>query len=98
MPVFITKFLARCYNLLPQLFKKKIVYLLQHIYKKNGFLFKISVPKHFFQNLSTIKFYGMEFKVPAQTEKYLAYKYGKDWRIPKKDYVYYKEDGALKRN
>ena len=74
MPVFITKFLARCYNLLPQLFKKKIVYLLQHIYKKNGFLFKISVPKHFFQNLSTIKFYGMEFKVPAQTEKYLAYK------------------------
>jgi len=37
-----------------------------------------------FTNLSVIKFYGMEFKVPAKTEEYLSYRYGKDWRIPPK--------------
>lgn len=40
-------------------------------------------------------FYGMEFKVPAETEEYLAYRYGKNWRTPKRDYVYYKDDGAI---
>jgi hypothetical protein len=39
----------------------------------------------------------MEFKVPSPVEKYLEYRYGKDWRTPKKDYIYYKEDGAIAR-
>ena len=37
----------------------------------------------------------MEFKVPANAEEYLTYRYGKDWRIPNKDYVYYRDDGAI---
>lgn len=37
----------------------------------------------------------MEFKVPAETEEYLVYRYGKNWKIPNRDYVHYKDDGAI---
>ena len=38
----------------------------------------------------------MKFKVPSDPEGYLAYRYGMDWKVPKKEYVYYKDDGAIK--
>jgi hypothetical protein len=37
----------------------------------------------------------MKFRVPAETEEYLSYRYGKDWRTPKKDYIFYEDDGAI---
>ena len=58
----------------------------------------VTVPSHFFQNLSPSLFYGMEFRVPYQVEEYLEYRYGEDWRIPRKDYIYYEEDGAIAKN
>jgi len=53
------------------------------------------VPADYFFNLSTMKFYGMEIKVPAKTEEYLTYRYGKNWRIPRKDWVTARDDGAV---
>lgn len=58
----------------------------------------LSIPSHHFKNLSTINFYGMEFRIPGRTEEYLEYKYGKNWKIPKRDWIYYKEDGAIFKN
>ena len=57
---------------------------------------RIEIPNRFFTDLSTITFYGMEFKVPSPVEEYLEYRYGKDWRTPKRDYIYYKDDGAIR--
>jgi len=37
----------------------------------------------------------MNVKVPNEAEKYLEYRYGKDWKIPKKNYIYYKDDHAI---
>lgn len=54
-----------------------------------------SVPAMFFKDLEKVKIYGMELKVPNSKEKYLAYKYGDDWKTPKKDYVYYEEDCTI---
>jgi len=55
-----------------------------------------TVPSHFFMDLSTMDFYGMEIKVPARKEEYLAYRYGKDWMTVRKKWSTLGEDGAVK--
>jgi phosphorylcholine metabolism protein LicD len=76
------------------------------ITKKSNFLLKVfngigckfkdqEIPSHYFTNLSTMKFYGMTFKVPKEKEKYLEFRYGKDWRTPKRDYVYTSDDLSI---
>lgn len=52
------------------------------------------IPIKYFVELANIKFYDFEVKAPADKEGYLEYKYGKDWRVPKKDYVYYEDSKA----
>lgn len=56
------------------------------------------IPKSYFEKLSTIQFYGMEFKVPSDVEKYLEYHYGGDWKTPDKNWVWLRDDGAVNRN
>ena len=53
------------------------------------------VPSHYLTNLSRIKFYGKEFKIPFKVDDYLVYRYGRNWRIPKKDWVTERDDGAV---
>jgi len=65
---------------------------------KCGCIIPMVVPKHYFEELSTIRFYGMKFNVPSKTEKYLEYRYGKNWRTPVKNWVYYRDDGAINLN
>ena len=36
----------------------------------------------------------MKFNVPFNVEKYLAYRYGDDWRTPRKKWVF-TNDGAM---
>jgi hypothetical protein len=55
------------------------------------------VPIHFLSEFSTITFYEMPFKVPDKMEEYLAYRYGKDWAIPRKDWVTERDDKAVAR-
>ncbi len=62
---------------------------------KFGLIYACVTPSHYFMNLSTIEFYGMEFRVPAETVEYLAHHYGKDWRIPQKDWDTIRDDGAI---
>jgi len=83
-------------HLLPSLLRREIAKVILSAYKQMNFM-DVSwvVPIQYFNNFSTIKFYGMEFKVPAQTEDYLAYRYGKDWRIPRKDWITERDDGAV---
>lgn len=98
MPLFITKTLVGISNILPVWLNKKIARILSKKYRKHGCRFvHISVPSHFFMSLSTMKVYGVEIKVPKKAEEYLEYRYGKDWKIPKKDYVYHRDDKAIRR-
>lgn len=96
MPTIITKILCKIVNALPLSMRKQLAKITWTIYEKIGCTVHLSIPSHYFNNLSKIQFYGMEFKVPAETEEYLTYRYGK-WRIPKKNYIYYEEDGAIYR-
>ena len=58
-------------------------------------VFNIS-PAYYFDNFDTVEFYGMNLRVPSPVEKYLEYRYGKDWKIPKKDWSSFRDDGGLK--
>lgn len=99
VPSIITKTLVSIGNMTPNRIKKKILQLLSKVYEKAGCqLIKMTVPSHFFKNLSTLEFYGMTFQVPKKTEEYLEYRYGKDWRIPKRNYVYHKDDHSIVKN
>jgi len=95
-PFFITKALVNLSNFTPDWMNKKILKILFKIYEKKGCrYFQVEMPSHFFTELTTLEFYKMKFKIPKKTEEYLEYRYGKDWRTPKKDYVFYEDDGSI---
>lgn len=52
------------------------------------YLAKQVVPSHFYLDLKEIDFFGIKVKVPAETEEYLEYTFGKDWKVPQKDFKY----------
>lgn len=52
------------------------------------------IPVRYFLELSSIWFYDVMVNAPSDTEGYLVCKYGRDWRIPKKDYIYYIDSKA----
>jgi len=91
----ITKGLTMLGCLLPDWLKEKVIKILRVLYKIYSKSIHLAIPRHYFESLPTIDFYGMKFRVPAKTKDYLTYRYGKDWKIPKRDYKYYEEDGAI---
>jgi len=44
----------------------------------------IPIPMRFFKSMEEIELLGQKYFVPSPPEEYLDYKYGKDWRIPKR--------------
>jgi len=60
-----------------------------------GEYFAYATPKHFYENLDTIEFYGMEFNTPSPVKDYLSYKYGDYWSKPKSDWNIWVDDGGI---
>lgn len=86
--VSITRNISR---VIPSFLRKRIAYIIFAVYKRIGSKDVSPItPSTYFKNLSIIKFYGMQLKVPAKIEEYLIYKYGEDWQIPKtkKEYAH----------
>ena len=96
IPLIFTKIFVKLSNKLPAFINKKIIDILFSLYKKRGSESIImAVPSSFFMDLLPLEFYKMTFNVPKKTEKYLEYRYGKNWRIPKKDYNYTIDDQSI---
>ena len=53
------------------------------------------IPADYFRDLATMTFYGMEFRVPAKKEELLAFRYGENWRIPRRDWITSRDDGVV---
>ena len=85
-------------SLLPSALKHQLTNVSWMILDSRGYMVYVVIPKHYFENLSTISFYGMQFNVPSDVKKYLEYRYGADWRTPNKGWRYYKDDGAITQN
>ena len=82
-------------SLLPSTLKQLVTYIAWITYCRVSFIFPIVVPKRYFEKLSTIRFYGIVFSIPSEVEKYLEYRYGSDWKTPKRKWIHYKDDGAI---
>ena len=95
MPAFITKNLYKIVNKFSPSLRSQLAKIVWIMYEKIGFVIHLAIPSYYFKNLSTILFYETEFKVPSKKEEYLFFRYGKNWKIPKKNYTYWKEDGAI---
>lgn len=80
--------------LIPEGIRKKLIEIIQTIYNKiDSYHFVSTIPGHYFKDLIDMDFYGMKIKIPRDTDGYLAYRYGKEWREPQKKYV----SGAVTR-
>jgi len=53
-------------------------------------------PAHHFASFRRIRFRDLELNVPAETESYLEFKYGPNWRTPIQDWNYELQDGSMK--
>lgn len=69
---------------------KHLYHLCRWVLLKIGgcYLARQVVPSHFYLKLKEIDFFGITLKVPAETEEYLEYTFGKTWRTPIKDFKY----------
>lgn len=84
-------------SLLPFTLKRLSADIMWSILDRRGHFIPLAIPITYFEKLSTIQFYGIEFKTPFNVEKYLNYRYGGDWKIPRKNWKY-KDDGAIDLN
>jgi len=57
----------------------------------------VRVDVRFFEQLREVEFLGMQLLIPSEAEDYLALKYGSGWRIPVRDWVYWRDDGGIVR-
>ncbi len=90
VPPKITKLIYKIVYSLPEDLRKKLDSFIMRIYKKfekSGSLFVVKkLPAKYFKNFTKVKLYDMEFYAPSPVEEYLELLYGKDWRIPKKNW------------
>ena len=84
----------RCYNACPGFIQnliRGIAWTVRKVWGKKYIV--ISAPAYYYEKLDTITFYGMEFNIPCDAEKYLSMKY-RDWKTPKDDWFIWRDDGC----
>ena len=60
-------------------------------YKKQGY----AHPIRFIKKKKILSFGKLKLMIPKEAEKYLEHIYGRDWKKPKKDYVWYNDSPSL---
>ena len=55
----------------------------------------VKTPISFFNSIIKIDYKSLLINVPSESEKYLKFKYGNNWKIPNKKWNYLKEDGSI---
>ena len=60
-------------------------YLIKHL-NYTGYSYPITLMK-----IKNIQYNGFVIPVPSESEKVLELTYGKDWKTPKKNYIWYEE-------
>ncbi len=83
-------------RIIPSFVGKPVGKLMSRVYE--GFLSNVAteiLPAAYFFNPSAMVFYEMEVSIPSDFENYLEYRYGKDWRVPRKEWIAARDDGAF---
>jgi len=96
IPEFLQQSLIKICGRLTFNIRKKLIKIVKTISERIGCIsIVIELPSKHFTSLSEIEFYGMKFKIPSRTEEYLTHRYGKDWNIPKREYIFYSDGEAI---
>jgi phosphorylcholine metabolism protein LicD len=90
---FSAKFFERILPFLPKRMKKSLLGILQH-WKLGISRWILTTPRHYFEKLETLNFYGCTFNIPSDVEDYLKLHYGENWRIPQKKWNWLEDDKA----
>lgn len=86
---------ARALQIIPSHRRKKLANTFWRLRPLLGIRISRSViPLRFFKKLKTVRFYGLEFRAPADLDEYLSLHYG-DWRVPKQHWDWIHDDGAI---
>ncbi len=67
------------------------------IKEATGFLHASKVPKAYFERLKVIDWNNLKLMIPENPEKYLAFRYGEEWQIPKPEWKLKDEDMSVVR-
>lgn len=92
----IVNVLDRCLSLLPPKSRKSLANVVWPVLASTSKLLLLEIPKHHFERLETLEFYGITFCVPSNAEELLELRYGKDWKTPKKEWNWIRDDGAVR--
>lgn len=83
----IVEVLKRCLSPLPSELKKSLSKLVQLAWMEiPKIMMAVIVPKHYFEKLGNIKFYGIEFEIPSNVEDYLKNRYCVNWKAKRKNW------------
>jgi hypothetical protein len=84
--IMISSILVLIKIILPKFIKKLLHKDLQGRLNYTGYSYPLSL-----MSFKTIDFLNINVSVPIESEETLEMTYGKDWKIPKQNYVWYKE-------
>jgi len=85
IPHNITKKIIKFCKIIPNNIRDGLILFLNDIYKNKATNhFVKTIPSHYYMNLSKINFYGTQVNIPTEIDDYLLFRYGKDWKTPKK--------------
>ena len=98
VPDDFVKLISKTFSVIPETISISISKMLKSLRSKSYSKKLVKIPKKYFDTESKIELLDMKFLKPSPVEEYLEYRYGEDWRIPKKDYVFYEDDQAIVNN
>jgi len=79
------KFIKVHFEIFPSKSKTPSSYIVRWLLGWKSYYYN-KVPKHYFEKLDKISFFGVTFNVPSPVEDYLKYMYGEEWKVPRKDW------------
>jgi len=80
MPYLLEKI---AFALIPSFADRALRKFIFRMYRWLGGEYRVSVvPRHYYENLDSISFYGMRFNIPSNVNDYLSLLYGENWRNP----------------
>lgn len=83
------------FTLAPSNSKERFLNFLIHIRKVTSGHKAEVVQKCYFENLIQISVFDGCYKVPKDSEDYLEMRYGSDWKVPKKQWDTFTQDGTV---
>jgi len=87
------------FHLLPAYLREIILPKIAKIQNASFFINKSNcVPSCYFAEFRNFEIFGIELPIPKESESYLEYKFGHDWRTPKKQWDSFSQDKALLGN